>query len=306
MAWRRGKDKGPQPPEQATPSQVAPVIIEDLPDVRSEEDAEVRKALKQVKKADSELKKLRKKEVKANKREERRLRRFDRRLAKMDRSKDVGPTRLMVSLLAFNGAAASYIMIAFWWPEWQLVPPLFMESDHYWEVVALCYILFAGLSAFVLAGNPYPDNLERARLSLMVYFSLGLIAIFTGLLLGFVLVDLELWNVDWVFWQMVMVYLIAGSAIPMAVIYLVAYRPGSQLFLSTRYYQVMGILTMILVVALIFLALVFLPERGVMEEVSISLMTIGLTMCVFVWPAVVSSIVIEARGLSMMGHQTTG
>jgi hypothetical protein len=155
----------------------------------------------------------------------------------------------------------------------------------------------------MLSDNRSPEYLEKARHAMMVYFMLGIIAIFVGMLVGFIIMDMELMDIDWMFWQWAFVYVVAGSAIPMAVIYLVAHRSGSRSFLTVGYHQAMGVLNAILVVALILLAFLFIAHRGIMEEVGISLIAIGALMGIFIWPAMVSSWYIEDLGVRLMGHR---
>ncbi|MCK5254362.1 MAG: hypothetical protein KAQ96_15505 [Thermoplasmata archaeon] len=301
MAWRRGRGRGEADATQTPSLEPLDDLPEMLPVITDEGTTSDRDAYKQIKRAEADLKRLGKKKAKAKKREENLLRQVDRRLARMERSKGLGPLRLMINLAVLNGIAAAYVMISFWWPEWQLVPALLLDTDHQWEVVAFCYIGFAGIAAYLLSTNPSPDHLERARHSLMVYFMLGLVAIFAGMLVGFFMADMELMGLDWLFWQWVFVYIVAGSAVPMVVIYLTAHRAGSRSFLTVRYHQVMGTLNAILVVALIILAFVYMAHTGIMEEVGISLVTIGVLMGIFIWPAMVSSWIIEYRGLTMLG-----
>jgi len=301
MAWRRGRGRGGADATQTIPLEPLDDLPEMLPVITDEGTTSDRDAYKQIKRAEADLNRLERKKARAKKIEEKRFRLVDRRLARMDRSKGVGPLRLMINLAVLNGIAAAYVMISFWWPEWQLVPSLLLETDHQWEVVAYCYIGFAGIAAYLLSTNPSPDHLERARNSLMVYFMLGLVAIFAGMLVGFFMADMELMGLDWLVWQWVLVYIVAGSAVPMVVIYLTAHRAGSRSFLTVRYHQAMGTLNAILVVALIILAFVYMAHMGIMEEVGISLVTIGVLMGIFIWPAMVSSWIIEYRGLTMMG-----
>jgi hypothetical protein len=301
MAWRRGKGKDSGPVREAPALETIPEVIEDLPVIQEDGIAQQREARKQVKRAEADLKRLERKRARVLKKEEKRLRQIDRNIAKMEMSRDTGPLTLMLSLVVINGVAAAYIMVALWWPEWQLVPPLFMENDHEWEVVAICYTGFSGFAAWLFSDNRSPSFLERARHSLMVYFGLGLLAIFVGILVSIIMIEMELMVLDWVLWEWVLVYLVAGSALPMTLIYLVAHRAGSRAFLTATYHHVMGTLNAILVVALIILGFVFMAHMGIMEEVGTSLVMIGGLMGIFVWPAMVTSWYIEDFGVRLMG-----
>jgi hypothetical protein len=212
----------------------------------------------------------------------------------------------MVNLAVLNGLAAAFMMVAFWKPEWLPFDPVLIEAGAQWEVVTLCYIGAAGISAYLLSTNPAPEHLVRARFSLMVYFALGLIVMFSGLLVGYVLLDMELMGVDWVLWQQVLVYVIAGSAVPMLAIYLVAHRAGSRSFLTSWYHRVMGTLNAILAVSLILLPFFYLPYRGWMAEAGVSLIAVGVLMVLFTIPAMISSYLIEWRGLALLGARVYG
>ncbi|UCC93164.1 MAG: hypothetical protein JSW25_00350 [Thermoplasmata archaeon] len=301
MAWRRGKGRDQASSGTTTPPAPPPDPIEELPVLREEGTTKDREAYKQIKKAEADLKRLERKEARARRKEEKRLRQINRNLAKIEKSKDAGPLLLMACLVVFSGLAAAYIMISLWWPEWQLLPPLIIESNHEYEMVGILYIAFSGVAAYLFSDNRSPAYLERARHAMMVYFMLGLSAMFSGMLIGFIVVDLEMVDLEWVFWQTITLYVVLGSGAPLLGLYLYAHRSGSRDFLKASYHNAMAVLSSVLVMSLMVLAFLYMAYEGIMEEVGISLVVIGVLMGIFIWPAMVSSWYIEDLGIRLLG-----
>jgi hypothetical protein len=300
MAWRRGKGRA-DGAAQGPPLEPIEDMPEMLPVLVDEGTTSDREAYKQLKKAEADLKKLKKKQTRAEKREEKRLLKIDRDLARRERSRNVGPIRLVLNLAVLNGVAAAMALLLLWRPEWSPYDPLFQEDNFHWWVATICFIGAAGICAYLLSTNPAVEFLDRSRLALWVYMAFGLVAIFSGILLAFVLVGMETIELDWVFWQWVLVILAAGSAVPFVAIYLVAHRSDSRWFLTGAYHLVMGILSAILMVALLLLPFAYLPAEGLMWEVGLSLMVVGWLVMLFPLPALMVSAAVEAQGRSIHG-----
>ena len=301
MAWRREKGKA-DGAAQGAPHEPVEDLPEMLPVIVDEGTASDREAYKRLKKSEADLKSLEKRSARAQKKEEKRLGMIDRRLARMERSRDVGPLRLVLNLAVLNGIAVAMALLLLWRPDWSLYDPLFFEGDFHWEVASICFIGAAAICAFLLATNPAVEYLDRSRQVLWVYLAFGLVAMFSGMLLAFVLEGMEAMDLDWVLWQRVLLGLAAGSAVPFAAIYLVAHRSDSRWFLIGAYHQVMGSLSAILVVSLLLLPFSYLPAEGLMWEVGLSMMVVGWLVMMFPLPALMASAAVEAHGRSLLGR----
>ena len=127
------------------------------------------------------------------------------------------------------------------------------------------------------------EYLDRSRQVLWVYIAFGLCATFSGMLLAFVLEGMEDLDLEWVWWQQVIVIMAGGSALSFVAIYLVGHRGDSRWFLTGTYHKVMGTVSAILVVSLILLPFSYLPAEGLMWEVGLSLMVVGGLMALGQW-----------------------
>jgi len=297
MAWRRGKAKA----KEASPPAVAPDLdsSEMLPVLRDEGTTHDREAYKQIKQAEADLKKLEKNKTKAQKKEEKRIRRLDRDIARYAMSRNLGPVQLVVTVAVFNGIAAAMAMLLLWWPDLLPLDRLLAQDNAHLIVIVLCFLASAVASIFLLSRNPSSEYIYRAQYSFGIYFAFGLIGAFTGMLMAYVLVDMGTLDIDWVFWQWIFVYLIAGSSILMVIIYLIVHRAGSRSFLTGAYHQVMGSLNAILVVSLVLLPIFYLPYQGWMYEVGISIMYIGWLLMLFPVPAIAAAIMVKHQAAEL-------
>jgi hypothetical protein len=196
MVWRRGKrpkDEAAMPPSLPPPGSDE---LEILPVLQEEGATKDREAYKRLKRAEADLKRMQKREKRAQKKEELRLRAIDRRIAKIERSRRIGPVRLIVNLVVFNGVAAVFAMLLLWWPDRPLYDPVLVTASVHWEVIIICFVGAAGTSIYLLAQNPSPQHVFKAQFVLGVYFALGLISMFSGILLAHVMEGMEALAVD--------------------------------------------------------------------------------------------------------------
>lgn len=297
MAWLRGKDKEARVEEGPPPAPSAPGTqpLEMFPDVQDKGTTRDREAYKQIKRAEADLRRLERKEAKARKREERRLRAIDRRLARIEMSRDIGPVMLLANLALLNVIAAVMAVLYLWWPDLPLYDPLFLEGTAHWEIVVLCFVAAALTSTYLLVSNPSPGHLVRAQHALGVYIAIGIIGTFVGLLLAHVLVDMELMELDWERWLWVLIIAATGSAITMTIVHAAGHRAGSRAFLRGPYHRAMGVATVVLAASLVLLPFIYLPYKGWMYEVGVSVYYVSWLLVVFPLPAVVTSILVRVR-----------
>lgn len=303
LAWLRGKDREPGPTGQPPTAPRAPrrEAALQLPVLTEEGITSERDASKRLRRAEADIRRLERREAKARKQRERELRGTDRRLARRERSKHVGPARMMATLTTLNGVAVAIIMLFLWWPDQPLYDPVLYRSNVHYEVVIWCFVASSVVGLLLLSRNPSADHQDRARSSLQLYFSLGLISVFSGLLLTHVLEQMELMAVDWLLWTRVLLFILAGSGSSMAVIYAAARWGRSRSFLSAGYHWAMGTLTTVLAVALVLLPFMLLPHLGWMYEVGTSLTWAGWLMMAFAAPLLAGTFVVtwqETRHLS--------
>jgi hypothetical protein len=304
MAWRRGK----RPKDEAAmPASLPPPgsdELEILPVLQEEGATKDREAYKRLKRAEADLKRMQKREKRAQKKEELRLRAIDRRIAKIERSRRIGPVRLIVNLVVFNGVAAVFAMLLLWWPDRPLYDPVLVTASVHWEVIIICFVGAAGTSIYLLAQNPSPQHVFKAQFVLGVYFALGLISMFSGILLAHVMEGMEALAVDWEYWIWILLYVVAGSASSIAVLHYSTHLGTSRYFLTGTYHRVMGTLTAVMVVSLVLLPFFYLPFEGLMYEVGSSLMWIGWLIMLFPQPAVAASFVVKYQGTKALDATT--
>jgi hypothetical protein len=261
-----------------------------LPVLTDEGTTKEREASKRLKTAEADLKRLKRREARAKKMEEKR--RQDRR--RIERSEDLGPAAFILAIAVLNGIAAFLIVMYVWFPEWG-VPDVIeaLESPH-WEYVAICFLASGIIAIWLLRMHRRSTTyLHRTQMALGAYVATGIIGTFCGLLIGFILVDMETLDVDWMFWVWVFLYLAVGSALAMLVVYLVAHRRGSRSFLTPAYHKVQGVLSAVLAVSLILLPFLYLPYRGWMHEVGWTVYLVSLVVMVFPLPAVAVTIAVK-------------
>jgi hypothetical protein len=297
MAWPRGKAKDDKTSPPASPPQFNG--SEMLPDVKDKGTTQDRDASKRIRKADSDLKKLERKGAKVLKREEKELRKLDRAIARYQRSRNLAPYQLVVTVAICNGVAAAMMMLKLWWPELLPLDAVLPQENAHFTIILICFLVSTVVSFFLLSRNPSPEYLFRAQYSLGMYFAYGLMGAFSGMLLAYVMVDIETLHIDWVFWQWIFVYLIAGSAISMVVIRLIAHRTGSRSFLSGTYHKVMGSLSVILAISLVLLPIFYLPHRGWMYDAGISVMYVGWFIMLFPVPAITAAIQVKLQAAAL-------
>ncbi len=297
MAWLRGKggskdrDGRPLPP----PPPVDGDIPEMLPVIQEEGTTEDREAYKRIKRAEADLRRLEKREAKARRKEEREARARARRMAAMQRSRDVGPIVLVAFIAVLNTIACIFLVISLWWPEWPPYDPIPLLDSIHWEMIIFCFIAVAVASIVVLERRPSPMYVNRAQHALGTYIGTGIIGTFVGLLIAHVLVDMELMDVDWLFWLQLMTILAFGSSLAMTLMYVIAHRAGSKAFLDPPYTNSMGLTSGILVVSLIVMPFLYLPSTGYMYEVGTSVYYVSWLMVLFPLPALVASFAVKRR-----------
>ena len=213
----------------------------------------------------------------------------------MELSQDVGPVSLIVNLAVLNGIAAIFVLHYLWWPDLSLYDPLFMSDTAHWELVVLCFIAAAITSTYQLVSNPSTGHLVRAQRALGVYVAVGIIGTFVGLLLAHVLVDMELMDLDWELWIWVTLIVATGSAIAMTAVYAAGHRAGSRAFLQGPYHRAMGASSAVLAISLVLLPFFFLPYKGWMNEVGVSVYYVSWLVVVFPLPAVIASVLVRSR-----------
>ncbi|NIP36536.1 MAG: hypothetical protein GWN18_16380, partial [Thermoplasmata archaeon] len=169
-----------------------------------------------------------------------------------------------------------------------------LDSIH-WEMIIFCFIAVAAASIVVLERRPSPRFVIRAQYALATYVGLGIIGTFVGLLLAHVLVEMELMEVDWLFWLQLMTIFAFGSSLAMTLMYVIAHREGSRAFLEQPYMNAMGLSTGIMVVSLILMPFLYLPSTGYMYEVGISVYYVSWLMVLFPLPALVASLAVKRR-----------
>lgn len=294
MAWGRGKTKADEDPPPAPPRTLDETEM--LPVLQEEGTTRDREAYKRLKRADVDLKRLERKEARARKREEREARRIDRRIAKEARSRNIEPVLLMAYIVTFTSMASVILMMRMWWPDLLLLDPFLDQEIAHEMLILVCFAGAAIAGSWEVNRNPSGRYLLKAQFSMGVYFALGLVAAFSGMLLAYVMVDMESLDVDWVFWQWVAVYLIAGSGVPMVVVYLVAHRTESRAFLTAGYHKVMGTLNAICAISIAMLPFLYLPAEGLMHEVGTSMLYIGWLMMFFTVPVILASVVVRYQG----------
>jgi hypothetical protein len=292
MAWFRGKGGKPsgeaQPPSgPASPEDQQPEM---LPVITDEGTTKEREASKRLRTAEADLKRLKRREARAKKMEEKRRR--DRR--RIERSEEMGPTAFILAIAVLNGIAAALIVVYVWFPDWW-VPDVvqFMDSPH-WEYVAICFLASGLIAVWLLwMHRRSTAYLQRTQMALGVYVATGIIGTFCGLLLGFILVDMETLDVDWMFWVWVFLYTAGGSGLAMLVVHMVAHRSGSRAFLTPSYHKVQGVLSAVFAVSVILLPFLYLPYMGWMYEVGWTVYLVSLVVMVFPLPAVAVSIAVK-------------
>ena len=302
MAWRRDKAKGRD--GSVPPSRADADGMEMLPVIQEDGSTQEREALGRIKRAEADLRRLERREAKARRREERETRARDRRIAAMRRSRDVGPVALMAVIATMNGVAAFFLVLSLWWPDWPLYDPILLQDSVHWELVTFSFVVVSVVSVILLERRPSPAFIVRAQYALGTYIGLGLVATFCGLLLAHVLVDMELMDVDWVFWMWVVLFLATGSSMAMTIIYAVAHRTGSRAFLTVSYHRAMGTVSAALLVSLLLLPFLFLPHMGWMYEVGVSMYYVGWLMFLFPLPAVAAAFAVKKRSEGMTPRST--
>jgi hypothetical protein len=304
MAWLRGKGRthGKEESPPAVPPGPNDRPPEVLPDARLVGTTQDREAYKQIRRADSRLKRLERQEARARKREERRLRAIDKRLARIEGSMEMRPVTLLVTLSVLNGAAALFVLLYLWWPDLPLYDPFFLPDTAHWEVVAYCFVVAAISTVYLLVSNPSPRHIERAQRALGVYMAVGIIGTFVGLLMAQVLADMELMDIDWELWLWVALIAATGSAVAMTVIYAAGHRRGSRAFLRGPYHQAMGVVTAVLAVSLVFLPFLYLPYKGWMNEVGVSVYYVSWLLVAFPLPALAASVLVRHRSEELAGY----
>jgi hypothetical protein len=294
MAWGRGKVKADEDPPPAPPRKV--VETQMLPVLHEEGTTRDREAYKRLKRADVDLKRLERREARARKREEREARRIDRRIAKEARSRHIEPVLLMAYIVTFTSIASVILMLSTWWPHILLLDPFLDPEIAHEMIILVCFGGAAIAGSWELHKNPSGQYLFKAQFAMGVYFALGLVAAFSGMLLAYVMADMESMDVDWVFWQWVAVLLVAGSGVPMVVVYLVAHRSESRAFLTAGYHKAMGTLNAVCAISLVMLPFTYLPAEGLMYEVGTSMLYIGWLIMFFTVPAMLASLVVRYQG----------
>lgn len=303
MAWPRSKgrrDAGngqPPPPPRDPRTQAAlqlPVLTED--GTYGE-----REAQRRLRRAEADIRRLERREARQRKGRVKDLRAADRRLARRERSKRVGPLSMVALLSVLTGVAVAVIMLSLWWPDQPLYDPVLYRSSVHHEVVIWCFAASTAAGLVILSRNPSPEYQDRARSSLQVYFSIGLISVFSGLLLAHVLEGIEPEGVDWEAAIWVLLYVLAASAGSTAAVYAAGRLAGNRAFLSGRYQLAMGALTAVFLVGLVLLPFLYLPYMGWMLEAGTSLIWAGLLMMAFSAPLLLGTLLVEwqaARHLS--------
>ncbi len=295
MAWFRGKarEDGPdgQPPPSPRPHRTQAAL--ELPVLTEEGTTAGREAQRRLRRAEADIRRLDRQQARARKVREREVRATDRRLARRERSKRVGPARMLATLTVLNGLAVAVMMMMLWWPDQPLYDPVLYRSSVHYEVVIWCFVASTVACLVILSMNPSSEHQERARSSLQVYFSLGLISVFCGLLLAHVLEGIVPEGVDWESGIWLLVYLLAGSGASLVVVHIAARLGGARALLSPGYHWAMGVLTAVFVIALVLLPFLFLPHMGWMLEAGTSMIWAGLLMMTFSAPLLLGTLVVE-------------
>jgi hypothetical protein len=290
MAWRRIKPRAskeqvqppsPPVPEEPPPPEMLPV----LHDVGTTTD---RESTKRLKTAEADIKHLNKKEQKAIKAEMRRQRSIEKRLARIELSRERHPYTLISFIIATNGIAAAFAVILLLFPDWRLYDPIFYQDSAHWEVIAISFIAGGVASVLLIAGNPSQEYQDRARMSLFVYFGVGLCIMFSGALVALVLEPLQDWEMDWEFMVTVLALVAAGSGLTLLVVYYASRSGGSRWFLSGKYHGIMGTMTAVFVVTLILLGLFYMAWKDLMFDIGLAMMVVGGLVMLFPLPGLVT------------------
>jgi len=295
MAWRRRKSGGSKEEVQplSPPAMEGPTQPEMLPVLQDEGTTTYREATKRLKTAEADLKRLGKKEKKAQKAEIRRQRGIEKRLARIEMSRQRHPYSMITLIITTNCIAAAFAVILLLFPEWHLYDPLFFQDSAHWELVAVSFIAGGTGSVLLLAGNPSQEYQDRARMSLFVYFGVGLCIMFSGALVALVLEPLQDWEMDWGLALIVLSLVAAGSGLTLFVVYYASRSGGSRWFLTGRYHGVMGTMTAALVVTLILLGLFYLASEDLMFDVGLAMTVAGGLVMLFPLPGLVAVLAIE-------------
>ncbi|MCK5253668.1 MAG: hypothetical protein KAQ96_11995 [Thermoplasmata archaeon] len=295
MAWRRSKPgvskEEVQPPSSPVPE--GPPPPEMLPVLLDEGTTTDREATKRLKMAEADLKRLEKKEQKAKKAEMRRQRGIEKRLARIELSRERSPYTLMSLLITTNCIAATFAIMLLLFPDWRLYDPIFYQDSAHWEVIAVSFIAGGVGSVLLIAGNPSQEYQDSARMSLFVYFGMGLCIMFSGALVAMVLEPLQDWEMDWEMVLTVLSLVAAGSGLTLLVGYYASRSGGSRWFLTGRYHGIMGTMTAVFVVSLILLGLFYLASEELMLDVGLAMMVAGGLVMLFPLPGLVAIFAIE-------------
>jgi len=295
MAWRRSKPRVSkeevQPPSPPVPE--GPPPPEMLPVLHDEGTTTDREATKRLKTSEADLKRLEKKEQKARKAEMRKQRAIEKRLARIEVSRERHPYTLISFLIATNGIAAAIAVILLLYPDWYLYDPILYPDSVHWEIIAISFIAGGVASVLLLAGNPSQEYQDRARMSLYVYFGVGLCIMFSGALVALVLEPLQDWEMDLEMVLTVLSFVAAGSGLTLVVVYFASRSGGSRWFLSGRYHGIMGTMTAVFVVSLILLGLFYLAREELMLDVGLAMMVVGGLVMLFPLPGLVAVFAID-------------
>ncbi len=295
MAWRRRKPgiskEEVQPP--SPPVAEEPPLPEMLPVLHDEGTTTDREATKRLKTSEADLKRLEKKEQKALKAEMRKQRAIEKRLARIEISRERHPYTLISFLITTNGIAAAIAVILLLYPDWHLYDPIFYQDSVHWEIIAISLIAGGVASVLLLAGNPSQEYQDRARMSLYVYFGVGLCIMFSGALVALVLEPLQDWEIDLELVLTVLSFVAAGSGLSLLVVYYASRSGGSRWFLSGRYHGIMGTMTAVFVVSLILLGLFYMAREELMLDVGLAMMVVGGLVMLFPLPGLVAVFAID-------------
>lgn len=299
MAWRRKREEGPGE-AQFDPARIAPptsgtqdftTTLQDAP--RAETD-DKREAERRLRKAEADLRRLERMESRSRRRQLQRERSYARKLARIQRSRMRTAGGLVALVLAIHGLASAMAILHLLWPDVGLWPPLLYEPSAHWEAAAIAFAAAAVGSVALVALAPSEDYQSRVRYALSIYLAVSMVTTVVGVLLAAVLEPIEGRDLPWATMVTVLLVLLACSGIPLPVLYWRAGR-SFRLVLSDGYHLAMGVLTAILVAALILLPIAFLAWRGWMLEAGLAMMMAGALGIVFPAPALMASYVLEAR-----------